>query len=148
MDHEVADLQIAEVREKRLGCRATPLRRTTLFLEDVGFGVDLQPRVGQPEAARQGANGDEQRRVSGVLGTLDRKRQDAVFLQQLDGPLGAPRSRRYEQRLVAILAEAPNLRDPVSHAPFELDGGLTADVLPRQRLPWLRLVDGGVVIQA
>ena len=51
VDDEIADLQIAQVRQKRLGGRFPPLGRAPLLLEDVGLGVDLQAGVRQPEAA-------------------------------------------------------------------------------------------------
>ena len=57
--HEIADLQIAEVREK--GLRQTPalLSWTTLLFEDVRLGVDLKSRGREPESARQGADRHE-----------------------------------------------------------------------------------------
>ena len=112
VDDEVADLQVAQVREERLGRRAPPLGRAPLFLEDVGLGVDLQAGVGQPEAARQRADRDQHRRVARVLGALDRHREDVVFLQQLDRPLGAARRRGDEQRRLAVVAQPADARRP------------------------------------
>ena len=94
VDDEIADLEIAQIRKKRLGRGAPALGRAALLLEDVGFGVDLQARVGQPEPARQPADRHEHRRVARVVGALDRNREDVVFLEQLDRPLGAARRSR------------------------------------------------------
>ena len=126
VDDEVADLQVAQVRQKRLRGRSAPLGRAALFFEDVGFGVDLQAGVGQPEAARQPADRDQHRRVPRVLGAIDRHREDVVFLQQLDGPFGAARRRRDEQRGVAVVAQPADLGDPVGHPAVQLDGRLTS----------------------
>ena len=113
VDDEIADLQVAQVREERLGRGAAALRRAALFLEDVGFGVDLQARVRQPEAARQPADRHEHRRIPRVLGALDRHREDVVFLEQLDGALGPARRRGDEQRRLAAVAQLADLGDPV-----------------------------------
>ena len=69
VDDEVADLQIAQVREKSLGRGAAPFGRATLFLEDIGLGVDLQARIRQAEAARQ-----DRRRRRGPLRTARLRR--------------------------------------------------------------------------
>ena len=88
VDDEIADLQVAQIRQERLGRRATPIGRAPLLVEDVRFGVDLQPGVRQPESPRQIARGDQHRRVSRIVGPLDRNGEDVVFLEQLDRPLG------------------------------------------------------------
>jgi hypothetical protein len=48
---EVADLEIAQIGQERRGQRALAARRrpAPLLFEDVGFGVDLERGVGQPE---------------------------------------------------------------------------------------------------
>ncbi len=51
VDDEVADLEIAKVREKRLCETAALLRRTTLFVKDVGLRIDLKARVRETEAS-------------------------------------------------------------------------------------------------
>ena len=135
VDDEIADLQIAQVGEKRLGRRPAPLRRAPLLLEDVGFGVDLQAGVGQPEAARQPADGHQHRGVPRVVGALDRNGEHVVLLEQLDRALGAARRRGDEQRRLAVVAQAPDLGDPVGDAAVHLDGRLAADADARQRRP-------------
>ena len=80
-----------------------------LLLEDVGFRVDLQRRVGQPEAARQRADGDEHRRRMRVLGAFDGNGDDVVLLQDLDRALGAAVAVGDEQHGVAALARASRM---------------------------------------
>ena len=133
VDDEIADLEIAQIRKERLRRRAAALRRAPLFLEDVGFGVDLQAGVRQPEPARQVADRDEHRGIARVFGALDRDGEDVVLLQQLDRPLGAARRRRDEQRGLAGVAEPPDLGDPVGDAAVQLDRRLAADVTARRR---------------
>ncbi|MCE2514627.1 MAG: hypothetical protein J4F37_06395 [Acidobacteria bacterium] len=55
----VADLQIAEVRQERLGERPALVTDGVLRFEEVGLGVELQPCLGKPESARQDAGRDE-----------------------------------------------------------------------------------------
>ncbi len=127
VDDEIADLEIAKVRKKRLGGRTFD-RRAPLFFEDIGFCVDLQAGVGQTKSARQAANRDQHRGVLGVLGPLDRDRKDVVFLQQLDGSFRSTGGGGDKQRLLAFVAQSPDLGDPVRDAALEFHGGLTADV--------------------
>ena len=128
VDDEIADLQIAQVREKRLGGGAAALRGAPLFLEDVGFGVDLQAASGSRKPRDRWPTADQHRRIPRVVGALDRNGEDVVFLQQLDGPLGAARRGGDEQRRLAVLAQPPDLGDPVGDAAVQLDRRLTADV--------------------
>ena len=121
---QVADLQIAQVRKKRLGGRFSPLGRAPILLEDVGLGVNLQPGVGQPEAARERADGDKHGRVPRFFGAIDRHGEHVVLLQHLDRPFGASRRGRNEERRLSLVAQAANFRDPVGHTPFELHGRL------------------------
>ena len=110
------------------------LGRAALFLEDVGFGVDLQAGVGQPEAARQRADRHEHGGIARVLGALDRNREDVVFLEQLDrSARRGPRVAATNERRLALVAKPTDLRDPVGDAALQLDRRLTSHVLHRQR---------------
>ena len=61
MDDEIADLQVAQVGQERLGDRPMPvalaLDLRALFFEDVGLGNDLQLGAWQAEALRELAHG-------------------------------------------------------------------------------------------
>ena len=131
VDDEVADLEIAQVGEERLGEVAALLGRAAFFLEDVGLGVDLQRRIGEPEAARQRADGHEHRGRMRVLGALDGNGDDLVLLQDLDGALGAAVTVGDEQHRVAALAGLPDVGDPVVDAPAELHRRLARTHVPR-----------------
>ena len=124
---QVADLEVPQVRQKRLRGRPASLGRPALLLEDVGFGVDLQPGIRQAEAARQAAGGDQHGGVPRILRALDGHGEDLVLLQELDGPFGAPWRRRHEQDGRALLAQLLDLCGPFGHASSHLDGWLTPD---------------------
>ena len=132
VDDQVADLQVAQVREKSLAGRSSALRRTALFLEDVGFGVDVQSGVGQPEAAREMADRDQDRCVTRVLGPLHGHGEQVVLFQQLDRPFGPAWRRGDEQRRFAFAAKPPNLRHPIRHAAVHLHARLTSNVERRK----------------
>ncbi len=51
VDHEIADLEVAQVREKGLRQVAALFGSAPLFLEDVGLRIDLQRRIRQAETA-------------------------------------------------------------------------------------------------
>ena len=125
---EVAHLQVAQIREKRLGRRAAALRGAPLFLEDVGLGVDVERRVRQAEAAGQPADRNQHRRIAGIVGALDRHREQVVLLQQLDRSLGAACRGGDEQRRLVLFALAADLGHPIRHAAAELDRRLASDV--------------------
>ena len=139
VDDEVADLEVAEVGEERPRRRPAALVGLPLLLEDVGLGPELEPGLGQAEAAAQMADADEHGARVRVLGALDRRGEDLVVGEQLDRALGAARRVRDEDHRVAALAAAPDLRDPVRHAPGELERRLTARcgpaAGPRRRAP-------------
>ena len=62
-----------------------------------------------------------------VFGALDRHRDDVVFLQDFDGPLGAAVAVRDEQDRVASLARLPDVGDPVVDTAAKLHRRLTAE---------------------
>src|SRR5262249_40475376 len=68
---EVPDLEIAEVGEEGLRERTPALGRAALLLEEIGLRVDLQQRVGQPEATRQQTDPHQHGRVARYFGALD-----------------------------------------------------------------------------
>ena len=114
------------------GRRAPALVNLPLFFEDVGLGPELEPGLGQPEAAREVAGRRRARAVRlRVFGALDRHGEDVVVGEQLDGPLGAARGVGDEDDGVAALAAAADLRDPVLHAAVELHRRLTGHVARR-----------------
>ena len=125
---EVAHLQVAQVREKRLGRRAPALRRAPVFFEDVGLGVDVERRVRQAEAAGQPADRNQHRRIAGIVGALDRHREQVVLLQQLDRSLGAACRGGDKQRRLVLFAVAADLGHPIRHPATQLDRRLASDV--------------------
>ena len=112
-----------------------------LLLEDVRLGVDLQRRVGEPEAARQRADGDEHRRRMRVLGAFDRHGDDVVLPQDLDRALGAAVAVGDEEHGVAALARLADLGDPVADPAAELHRRLAGDVAD------LRLLSDGQLFE-
>ena len=126
---EIADLEIAQIGEERLRDRAPLVGRATLFLEDVGLGVDLQAGVRQPKPPRQRAERHEHGRVPRIVGTVDLNGQHVVFLEQLDRALGPARRRGDEDGRLACLAQLPDCGHEVSDAAMQLDGGLAGDVM-------------------
>ena len=109
----IANLEITQVRQERLRRRSAAIRRATFFFEDIGFGIDLKIGVGKPESLRHRALCDQNGRVPGVFGSLDRNGEDVVFLQQLDRSFGAARRRRGKERRATRFTVPPNVRHPV-----------------------------------
>ena len=64
----------------------------------------------------------------GVFGALGRRRDDLVVARDLEHPLGAARRGGDKHHQFLLLARAPDLGDPVLHAPAELDHWLTGHV--------------------
>ncbi len=128
VNDEVADFQVPQIGEKRLRRRSAALRCAPVLFEHVGFGVDLERCVRQPETARQPADRHQHRRVARIVGAFDRHREEVVLLQQLDGAFGAAGRGGDEERGFALFAEAPNLVHPVRDAASQLDRRLAADV--------------------
>ena len=88
VDDEIANLQVAQVGEKRLRETAALLRRAALLFEDIRLCVDLQSRVGKTESSRERADCHQDCGGMGVR-VLDRHRDDVVLAKDLDGPLCA-----------------------------------------------------------
>ena len=160
VNDEVADLQIAQIREERLGRRSPSFGRPAVFFEDVGLGEQLQARLRQPESPRQAPERDQHGRVPRIVGAIGLNGEDVVLLQQLDRPLGAARRRRHEHRRLAGLAQPPDLRHEIAHPAVQFDRRLAGDVVGGeglQRLTALRrrlgiiveseLGDGGALIE-
>ena len=63
-----------------------------------------------------------------VFGAINRHGEHVVFLQHFDRPFGAPGCCRNEERRLPFVAQAANLRHPVGHPPFELDGRLRTNM--------------------
>ena len=111
------------------GRRAAPLVRDALFVEDVGLGPELQRGVGQAEALRQPADGDEHGAGVRVLAAIDRRGRDLVVGEHLDRR--ARRGRRCWRRKRPSRRRSRasrNCADPVLHAAGELHRRLRRDV--------------------
>ena len=128
VDDEIADFQIAEVREEGGGGRAPALVDLALLFEDVGLGPELETRFRQPEPLREVAGADQHAGPVGIFGALDRHREDVVVGEQLDGAFGTAGRVGDEEDGVAALASAANLRHPVLDAAVELHRRLTGHV--------------------
>ena len=99
-----------------------------LLLENVRLGVDLQRAVGEAEAARQRADGDEHGGGMRVFGALDGHGDDLVLLEDLDRALGAAGAVGNEQHRVAAFARLADVGDPVVDPAAELERRLTGDM--------------------
>ena len=106
----------------------TAFAADAFFVEDVGFGEEPQIRGGETESGRETAGRDEQRGAARRLGVLDRQRDQVVFLQQLDRPLGASAGGGDEQHGLVLVTRAAQLADPVGNASMKLTHRLTRDV--------------------
>ena len=109
MDHEVANLEVAQVGQKRLGEAAPLLRGTTFLFEDIRLGVDLQRRVGKTESSRQRPDSDEHCCCMGSR-RLRPAPHDVVVAKNLDGALGATGAVGDEQHRVAALSRVSRRR--------------------------------------
>ena len=116
MDDEVAGLEVAEVREERASRRLAALVDFSLFLEDVGFGPELELGFRQPEAAAEMPDPDEDSRRVRVRGALHRHGVDLVVGEELDRSLGAAGRVSHEDHRVATLAAATDFLHPVLYA--------------------------------
>ena len=133
VDDQVADLQVAQVREEGLGDAGSPLDRVALLVEDVALDVDLQAGIDQAETAGHGAHAHEHRRDVGVLGAVHGHGQQLVLAQDLDDAFGAALALGQEQHLVAALAGPPHVGHPLVDPAVELGGGLAAHLADARR---------------
>ncbi len=129
---QIFDLEIAQVRQERLGNRAVPVALALylgpLLLEDVRLGDDLQLGPREPEPLRELTDGDVDGDVQQLVRSVDQHTAQAVFGKQLCRALGAPLCARDEQHGVPALAHAPDFGDPLLNAAAEFDRRLTGDV--------------------
>ena len=107
------DLQIAQIGQKRLAsptaaarARAAPPRRRPPRRRSAGRAS------GRRKPRESGADGHQHRGVARIFGALHRNREHVVFLEQLDGPLGAARRCGHEQHRVARRRAAAGSRPP------------------------------------
>jgi hypothetical protein len=121
---QIADLQLAEIREKRPGDTRAGAWCVPLLLEDIGFRVDLQARLGQPESTTEAAHGNEHRSEVRLLGMLDRHRHELVFPQNLDRPLRTASTARDKEHLFAAGTGRTYVGDPIGDAAPKLDDRL------------------------
>ena len=105
------------------------LGRPALFLEDVAFREDRQAAFGQPEAAIDLADGDEERGGVRIFGAERRRRDDLILLGELEQPLGAARRRRHENGDLAGVTAVANRCEEVLQAALELGDRLAAHVV-------------------
>ena len=154
--HEVADFQIAKIRQERFRngamAIAAPVDLRALFLEDVGLGNHLKLRGGQAEAFRELAHGNGDRDVQQLVGAVEHDAAQIVFGQQLHGALGAPFGAGDKQHRVVALANAPHFGDPFLDAPAKFHGRLAGDIegatigRPRRTCPTYGLYVGRVLL--
>ena len=135
VDDQVADLQVAQVREEGLGDAGSPLDRVALLVEDVALDVDLQPGIDEAEAAGHRAHAHEHRRDVGVFRAVHGHGHELVLAQDLDDALGAPLALGQEQHLVAALAGPPHVGHPLVHPAVELGRGLAAHLADARARP-------------
>ncbi len=125
---EVANLEIAEVREERPRGRLPAVMCLPLLFEDVRLGPQLQASLRESEALRQIARADEHRGALHIFGTFDGNGQHVVVPEELHRSLAHPGRVRHQDDGVATLARAPDVRHPVLNPAAELDSGLAGDV--------------------
>ena len=128
VNDEIADLQVAQVGEKRLGQAAPLLPGRSFLFEDIRLGVDLQSRGGEAEAAREGADRHQYGCRVGVS-VFHGHRDNLVLPKDLDGALRAAGAVSDEEHRVAALPRLANVSDPVADAATELHRGLTRDLV-------------------
>ncbi len=141
MNDVVADLQVAEIGEKRCGegSLSTRARPSAIFLEDIGFGIDLERRRGNPKPTRQQALGNEHRPLDAFVGLPRRQGAHVIVAKQFDGSFRSPVCARHKQHGLATLTRLPNIGHPIADPAPKLLRRLRGDVsgrrLMRRRLP-------------
>ena len=128
VNDQVADLQIAQVRQERFGNRAPRASLRALFLEDVRLGNDVKLCRRKAEAFGELTDGDEDRHVQQLVGAVHHHAAKVVLGEQLHRALGAPFGAGDKHDGVAALAHAAHFRDPFLDSASEFDGRLTRDV--------------------
>ena len=127
VDDVIADLQVAEIRQKRPRNRPLP-PDPVLLLEQIRLRVDLERGVGQSESSRERSGHHQHGRRMRVRSAIERHADQPVLGEQLDDPFGSPIRGRHEELRIAALAAAPHFGDPVAEPAMELNGGLAGDV--------------------
>ncbi len=133
VDDEIADLEIAEIREERRRQRALARRAAavTVLFEDVGFGVEREGGVGQAHSAAERADGDQHRPGAHLAGAGRLLGADVVVGQHLDGAFGAALSFGHEHDRIAGSAAVPYFLHPVGNPAVEPLRRLGGDVARR-----------------
>src|SRR5690606_7757458 len=83
VDDVIAHLEVAEVGEEGARRRLTALRADTLLVEDVRLGIEPELRVGQADATREHARGDEQGGPTMRFAGTELAARDVVVAQDL-----------------------------------------------------------------
>ena len=135
VDDEVADLEVAQVGEERRRQRSLARRAAAMavLLEDVGFGVERDRRLRQPEAAAQRAHRHQHRARRHLAGAGGQFGAHVVVGQHLDGALGAAGRLGDEHDRVAAGATLAHFVHPVGDAAVEALAGLRGHV-PQRRV--------------
>ncbi len=114
VDHGVAELQVPQVREERLGGLAPRGGRPALLAEDLLLGVDREARPGRPKAeSRRDLGGDRDDRARPALGGD----VEAVLEREAAELLHAAGRPRRDEDLLARLERAGQVRRGLGRAP-------------------------------
>jgi hypothetical protein len=113
MDDEIADFEIAEVRQERAARGAAPLQRPSLLLEEIGFRKNAQVPVREIEPTGDSPGRDQHRGTLKGVGVGHRSCADLVVREELNRPFGASGRRGHEDHAVASDAGASDLFHPV-----------------------------------
>ena len=80
VDDMVPDFEVAKVGKERRSHRLSPVTNPSLFVEEVGLCVHLQPSIGKSKPARQLAGRHEHRDALRRLSPVDGHRTELVLL--------------------------------------------------------------------